>query len=65
MLRLELLRIVQFDRDAMWTFNKDLEQIHTGCVPFTIRVAATAKTRIQCIGILNPEYDMVESTRAV
>lgn len=65
MWRLDLLPIIQFDRDAIWTFNKDLEQIHAGCVPFTIRVAATVQTRIQCIGILNPEYDMVESTRAV
>ena len=65
MWRLDLLPIIQFDRDAIWAFNKDLEQLHTGCGPFTIRVAATAQTRIQCIGILNPEYDMVESTRAV
>ena len=65
MWRLDLLPIIQFDRDAIWAFNKDLEQIHTGCVPFTIRVAATVQTRIQYIGILNPEYDMVESTRAV
>ena len=65
MWRLDLLPIIQFDRDAIWAFNKDLEQIHTGCVPFRIRVAATVQTRIQCVGILNPEYDMVESPRAV